>query len=271
MEDSIYKIYADQIRKIPLLSCEREKELAFRIQNGDERAKQILIKSNLRLVVSVALKYASPSFSLMDLIQEGNLGLMNAAAKFNAKFNTRFSTYAYLWIVQSITRFIRLKDTAIPLPALKEEAVRAVKNAMNELRQHFRREPTVRETAVFLNMEEQTVRDVLSYSFAVLSLDEKTDSCSGQTFSDLLVDYSACPETEVLNRITQRECEDLIRRLPPRESTVLLSRYRASVIGTKVTLQQIGRRMGLATESVRQIEVSARKKMRKVLCETQLC
>ena len=109
----------------------------------DERAKKGIF-SNLRLVVSIAFRYAVPTIPAMDIIQEGNLGLMAAAEKFDPAFNTRFSTYAYIWIVQYINRYIRLKDTAIPLPAMKEELVRAVTSASDELCRHFRKEPTVR-------------------------------------------------------------------------------------------------------------------------------
>lgn len=271
MEDKIYRMYMERLKKIPLLTREQEKELARKIQKGDAVAKQALINSNLRLVVSIALKYAGPSFSVMDLIQEGNMGLMIAVSKFCESFDTRFSTYAYAWIVQSILRFIRLKDTAIPLPAQKEEALRIVITACDELRQHFNREPTAREIAVYLNMDEQRVKKVLQYNYAVVSLDEKVGDEDGLTFSDLLIDQSECPETKVLNRISCRECENLIKRLPQKESTVLLNKYRASVLGDKITLHQLSSKMGFAPETVRQIEIRARAKMKKVLLEAEIC
>lgn len=270
MEDKIYTMYMEQITKFPLLSSEEEKELAQKIQRGEEAARQTLINSNLRLVVSVALKYSGPSFSIMDLIQEGNMGLMTAASKFCGSFNTRFSTYAYAWITQSILRFVRLKGTAIPLPAQKEERLRTVISACDELRQHFNREPTAREIAVYLNMDEAKVKKLLQYNYAVVSLDEKVGVEDGLTFSDLLIDQSECTETKVLNRISRTECENLIRRLPRKESTVLLSRYRASIFGEKITLHQIGSKLGFAPETIRQIELRARKKMRKVFNEAQI-
>ncbi|WP_428770568.1 sigma-70 family RNA polymerase sigma factor [Treponema sp. HNW] len=224
----------------------------------------------MRLVVSVALKYSGPSVSTMDLIQEGNMGLMTAASKFCESFNTRFSTYAYVWITQSILRFIRLKDTAIPLPAQKEESVRTVMAALDELRQHFHREPTAREIAVYLNMDEDKVKKLLQYNYAVVSLDERVSIEGGLTFSDLLVDQSECTETKALNRISRLECENLIRRLPRKESAVLLNKYRASIFGDKITLHQLSSKMGLAPETIRQIELRARAKMRKVLDEAQI-
>ena len=269
MDRYVYESYIKRIRKFPLLSAEREKELAHNIKNGDLRSRQELINANLRLVVSIAFKYAVPTIPAMDIIQEGNLGLMAAAEKFDPAFNTRFSTYAYIWIVQYINRYIRLKDTAIPLPAMKEELVRAVTSASEELRRHFRREPTVRELAVFLNMKGSDVQKALRYKYAFVSLDEKVNSSSETTFSDLLTDSTASPETTVLDGIARQECENLIRQLPARERFVLLNKYRASVNREKVTLHQLGRKLGVSTEAVRQIELRGRAKMRMVLsgCE----
>ena len=269
MDRYVYESYLKKIRKFPLLSAEREKELALNIKNGDREARKTLINANLRLVVSIAFRYAVPTIPAMDIIQEGNLGLMAAAEKFDPTFNTRFSTYAYIWIVQYINRYIRLKDTAIPLPAMKEELVRAVTSASDELHSHFRREPTVRELAVFLNMKESDVQKALHYKYAFVSLDEKVNSSSETTFSDLLTDSTSSPEMTVLNGIARQECENLIRRLPARERFVLLNKYRASVNREKVTLNQLGRKLGLSTEAVRQIELRGRTKMRMVLdgCE----
>ena len=269
MDRYIYESYIKRIHKFPLLSAEREKELAHNIKNGDLRSRQELINANLRLVVSIAFKYAVPTIPAMDIIQEGNLGLMAAAEKFDPAFNTRFSTYAYIWIVQYINRYIRLKDTAIPLPAMKEELVRAVTSASEELRRHFRREPTVRELAVFLNMKGSDVQKALHYKYAFVSLDEKVNSSSETTFSDLLTDSTASPETTVLDGIARQECENLIRQLPERECFVLLNKYRANMNREKVTLHQLGRKLGVSTEAVRQIELRGRTKMRMVLsgCE----
>ena len=269
MDRYVYESYIKRIRKFPLLSAEREKELAHNIKNGDLRSRQELINANLRLVVSIAFKYAVPTIPAMDIIQEGNLGLMVAAEKFDPAFNTRFSTYAYIWIVQYINRYIRLKDTAIPLPAMKEELVRAVTSASEELRRHFRREPTVRELAVFLNIKESDVQKALRYKYAFVSLEEKVNSSSDTTFSDFLTDSAASPEMTVLDGIARQECENLIRQLPERECFVLLNKYRANMNREKVTLHQLGRKLGLSTEAVRQIELRGRAKMRMVLsgCE----
>ena len=269
MDRYVYESYIKRIRKFPLLSAEREKELAHNIKNGDLRSRQELINANLRLVVSIAFKYAVPTIPAMDIIQEGNLGLMAAAEKFDPAFNTRFSTYAYIWIVQYINRYIRLKDTAIPLPAMKEELVRAVTSASEELRRHFRREPTVRELAVFLNMKESEVQKALRYKYAFVSLEEKVNSSSDTTFSDFLTDSAASPEMTVLDGIARQECENLIRQLPERECFVLLNKYRANMNREKVTLHQLGHKLGLSTEAVRQIELRGRAKMRMVLsgCE----
>ena len=269
MDRYVYESYIKRIRKFPLLSAEREKELAHNIKNGDLRSRQELINANLRLVVSIAFKYAVPTIPAMDIIQEGNLGLMAAAEKFDPAFNTRFSTYAYIWIVQYINRYIRLKDTAIPLPAMKEELVRAVTSASDELRRHFRREPTVRELAVFLNIKGSEVQKALRYKYAFVSLEEKVNSSSDTTFSDFLTDSAASPEMTVLDGIARQEYENLIRQLPERECFVLLNKYRANMNREKVTLHQLGRKLGLSTEAVRQIELRGRAKMRMVLsgCE----
>ncbi|MGI5173771.1 sigma-70 family RNA polymerase sigma factor [Treponema sp. OMZ 840] len=265
MEQNLYRMYINQIKKFPLLSPEQEKICAYKIQRGDKKAAQTLINANLRLVISIAFKYVNTSVPIMDIIQEGNMGLMTAVEKFNPSFNTRFSTYAYMWIVQHITRYIRLKDTAIPLPAMKEESIRMLVTAEEELRQHFHRNPTIRELALFLNMEEKAVEKLLQYKYAVISLEEKVDPAGEVTFSDLLPDSSESPETKILNRISQEQCENLIRLLPKRECLVLLNKYRASINGEKITLRQISYKLGISAEAVRQLEMRGRANMRKVL------
>ena len=145
MENELITPYLSQLKKYPLLSADEEKKLANSIENGDMRARNLLVQSNLRLVISIAKKYLHYKVSLCDLLQEGNIGLLIAATKFRSSFNTRFSTYAYLWIQQYMLRFIRNKNPAIQIPHRKEAEIRRIRASQDHLHQHLGRKPNVGE------------------------------------------------------------------------------------------------------------------------------
>src|SRR5574344_1739427 len=188
MENSIYKSYLNEIRRYDLLTADQEHSLADRVHLGDTEARMTLVKSNLRLVASVAKTYASPKINIMDLIQEGNLGLMTAASKYTNDFNTRFSTYAYAWILQYILRFIRNKSNPINLPHRKEEQIRALRAAKGYLEQQNGTAPTLDELACYLDLPIDYVRSLYRYAQPVCSLDNECNDDGESTIGDMISD-----------------------------------------------------------------------------------
>ena len=271
MEQTLYQTYIAQIKNITLLTAEQEKELARKIQKGDEAAKQKLVRANLRLVVSAARKYKVANFSFMDLVQEGNLALLAAASKFSANFDTRFSTYAYPCITRYISRYISLKKRTVSVPIRKTELAYMVDCAADELVQKLYREPTDREIALYLNVSEAVVRKARQYDCETFSLDAAVD-CDGNTdivFADMLSDYSFDPAEQTMSAVMRRDYEKLIKRLPSRERSVLLTKYKSFINGEKVTFRQIGRTLGITAETVRQAEKRACEQMRVILKKYQ--
>src|SRR4030042_239532 len=195
-EDTL-RAYFDQIKKNRLLTFEEELDLSRRIRRGEEAARQLLITSNLRLVVRIAKKYMTPDVSPLDLIQEGNLGLIKAASKYDDRKNVRFSTYASWWIKQAIVRALSNKRRVIRLPHRKEEKLRRINKAYNTLSQEFKRSPSSQEIANELGIKEREVDSIVSLSSAVVSLDGPTPEEHGP-LQDLLMDTSYVPHGELL-------------------------------------------------------------------------
>lgn len=265
MEQSCYKMYIEQISKYPLLTAEQEHELSKKIKAGDERAKNALINSNLRLVVSIAVKDSRSQVPLMDTIQEGNLGLLVAASKYDNTFKTRFSTYAYAWIVQYINRYANLKESIISLPALKLEKLRTIRTGTAELSHKLCRIPSIQEVSIYVGLDENIVRELKMYDYRTISIDSKINDESSKTFVDFLCDENANPELEIMHHFEQQEYIDIINELPSREREVMISRYRSFITGEKVSLHRIGKKLGLSVEATRQIEIRARIKLRPAL------
>lgn len=271
MEQTLYQTYIAQIKNIPLLTAEQEKDLARKIQKGDEAAKQKLIRANLRLVIYAARKYNAFDFSFMDLVQEGNLALMTAASKFNASFDTRFSTYAYPWIVRYISRYISLKERTVSVPIRKTELAYTVDCAAEELVQKLYREPTDREIASYLNISEALVRKARQYDCDTLSLDAlvSSDGNTDVAFGDMISDCSFDPAEQIVSAAMRHDYEKLIKRLPGRERLVLLTKYKSFIAGEKATFRQMGRELGITAETVRQAEKRACERMRVILKKYQ--
>ncbi|MFW5994811.1 MAG: sigma-70 family RNA polymerase sigma factor [Spirochaetia bacterium] len=258
-EDSV-QAYFDQIKRTPLLTSEREVELSKRIQAGDERARQELVEANLRLVVKIARAYVTSDVSLLDLIQEGNLGLMRAASKFDYRKEVRFSTYASFWIKQSITRSMSNKRRTIRLPHRKEDALRRIKRSSGVLTQRLMRTPTTEEIAEEVHMTTEEVREMLGYASSPVSLDYEINDDNG-TLYDLCEDKSYAPDCEVMKDAVRDQTQRILERLHDRERTVLQYRY-AMGGGKKYTLKRISDEMGVSPETVRQIEMRAIRKLR---------
>jgi len=263
-EDSL-KSYFDQIKKSQLLTFEEELELSRRVLSGDEEARQKLITANLRLVVRIAKKYITKDVALLDLIQEGNLGLIKAASKYDYRKHVRFSTYASWWIKQAIVRALSNKRRVIRLPHRKEEKLRKINKAYNTLSQELKRTPNNMEIAEELGLKEKEVETIVHLSGAVVSLDGPTQEESG-TLQDLIEDRSYLPERQLMENSLRERTLSFLETLKEKEKQILLRRF-AFFGGKKYTLKKIGDEMGISPETVRQIEIRALRKLREAAAE----
>ncbi len=251
--------YFDQIKKTPLLTADQEKELSRRVLKGDDEAFRQLVEANLRLVVKIAKAFMTCDLSLLDLIEEGNLGLMRAASKFDHHRNVRFSTYASWWIKQAIVRSLSNKRRAIRLPHRKEELLRKISKATSSLSQTLMREPTDAEIATEVGVETCDVRSLMGMSYAVVSLDGDSNDDSG-SLKDVFEDYSYDPGQELMRKSLREDTMRSLDLLPVKEKEILLYRYSFHG-GKRYTLKKIGDKMGISPETVRQIEIRALRRL----------
>ena len=259
-KDDLIKVYFDKIKRSPLLNFEEELDLSRRIQKGDDLARQNLIEANLRLVVRIAKNYVTPDVSLMDLIQEGNLGLIKAVSKYDFRKRVRFSTYASWWIKQSIVRSLSNKRRVIRLPHRKEEKLRKIHNIYNYLSQKLMRTPTIEEIADEMGIKSEEVSAIINLTNNVVSLDSKTSEEAG-TLQDVIEDSTFDPDKELMKKCLKEETMRFLESLVEKEKQILLYRF-SFVDGKKYTLKKIGDEMGISPETVRQIEIRALKKLK---------
>jgi RNA polymerase primary sigma factor len=266
-DDSV-KIYLQQIGRIPLLSTEEEIDLAKSIEEGSEGAKNKLVKANLRLVVSIAKKYIGRGLSFLDLIQEGNLGLIRAAEKFDYKRGYKFSTYATWWIQQAITRGIADKSRTIRLPVHMIETIGKLKKVTRDLTTELNRKPTKEEIAERMGISVSKLRLVMKATQSTISLEtplNKKEEAS--RIGDFLIDTkSDTPDTKVVQDSLTTELDKILSSLRPRERDVLRLRFGLDD-GNKRTLEEIGQLFGVSRERIRQIETRAINKLRR-LCRS---
>ncbi len=258
--DDTLREYFNQIKRTPLLTFEEELELSRRIQAGDQQARSKLIEANLRLVVKIAKSYVTSDVGFLDIVQEGNIGLIKAASKYDYRRNVRFSTYAAWWIKQSIVRSLSNKRRTIRLPHRKEEALKKIQKTFFSLSQQLSREPSTREVAEELHMQEDDIVSVLNVSGSVASLDSEIGNDSG-TLMDLFEDYSFTPDRQLFEKDVHDETLKFLEHLVGKERRILLYRY-SFLGGKKYTLKRIGEELGISPETVRQIEMRAIKKLR---------
>ena len=258
-EDNL-KAYFSQIKKAKLLTFEEELDLSRRIQAGDEQARTLLIESNLRLVVRIAKSYLTPEVSILDLIQEGNLGLMRAASKYDFRKQVRFSTYASWWIKQSIVRSLSNKKRVIRLPHRQEEKLRKINKVYNTLSQVLMREPTLLEIAEEIGLQEDEVASIINSSVSVASLDSSLSGDSG-SLHDVVEDQAFNPELELMQKTLREDTLKFLDGLQEKERQILLYRF-SFASGKRYTLKKIGDELGISPETVRQIEIRALKKLR---------
>ena len=253
--------YFDQIKRTPLLSFEEEIELSKRIQRSDDAAKQRLIEANLRLVVKIAKGFLTNDVALLDLVQEGNLGLIRAASKYDYRKNVRFSTYASWWIKQAISRALSNKRRPIRLPHRKENALRKIQRAQTVLSQSLMREPTNLEIGKEVGLDCAEVEKICGLANTMVSLDSEINDEDSGTFHDVFEDYSYSPDAVLMKDSMREETLRFLDRLKERERQILLHRF-AFVGGKKHTLKSISEEMGISPETVRQIEIRALKRLR---------
>ncbi|HUX37239.1 MAG TPA: RNA polymerase sigma factor RpoD/SigA [Rectinemataceae bacterium] len=257
--ESILDSYYAGIKRIPLLDADDEQELSRRIAQGDEGARQKLIEANLRLVIKIARAYITPDMPLLDLIQEGNVGLIKAAEKFDGRRKVRFSTYASWWIKQTITRALVNSRRTIRLPHRKEELLRRIQRSYNLLTQRLQREPFDAEVAAELRVPVSAVTELRSFSAAVVSLESDLDDESGGVI-DVYEDWSYSPDTAIIAENMREETARMLTLLMEKERRILM--YRFELSGERRTLKTIGDELGISPETVRQIEKRALRKLR---------
>ena len=260
-DDSV-KMYLKDIGKVPLLSAEREVELAKRMEQGDEEAKRILSEANLRLVVSIAKRYVGRGMQFLDLIQEGNLGLMKAVEKFDYTKGFKFSTYATWWIRQAITRAIADQARTIRIPVHMVETINKQVRATRQLLQKLGREPTPEEIAEHLGCTVERVRDIQKIAQDPVSLETPIGEEEDSHLGDFIEDNSAAsPAEKAESRMLREQLLQVLDTLTPRENEVLLMRYGLRD-GRPKTLEEVGKEFNVTRERIRQIEAKALRKLR---------
>ena len=260
--DDPVRMYLKEIGKVPLLSSDEEIELAERMHNGDETAKKRLSEANLRLVVSIAKRYVGRGMLFLDLIQEGNLGLIKAVEKFDYTKGYKFSTYATWWIRQAITRAIADQARTIRIPVHMVETINKLIRANRTLVQQLGREPTVAELSKELDMPEDKVREIQRIAMDPVSLEtpigEEDDSHLGDFIED---DKAAAPQDVATFTILKEQLMAILDTLTPREEMVLRLRYGLDD-GHPRTLEEVGKEFHVTRERIRQIEAKALRKLR---------
>ena len=260
--DDPVRMYLRDIGKVPLLTPEREKELAQRMAEGDEDAMDELVQANLRLVVSIAKRYASKGMPFLDLIQEGTLGLMKAATKFDHTKGNRFSTYATWWIRQAITRAIADQARIIRIPVHMVETIHKVSRMQRQMQQELGREPTAAEIGEKIGMSADKVREAMRSALDPVSLEtpigEEEDSSIGDFISD---DDQLTPAEEASASILREVIERELDTLTPREAHVIRLRF-GLYDGRIRTLEEVGEEFDITRERIRQIQSKALRKLR---------
>jgi RNA polymerase primary sigma factor len=251
------QLFMQEIGRYPLLTKEEEIELAQRIERGDHEAKDQMINSNLRLVVSIAKRYQGHGLSLLDLIQEGIIGLIRAVEKFDWRKGFKFSTYATWWIRQAVQRGVANKSREIRVPVHIVEREQRISRAERDLAPRLGRMPTDEEIAEAARITVAQVGEVRAAARAVTSLDKPISEASGTTFQELLAGDEEDVEQEVTVNLAQAALRDALDDLPDREREVLKRRYGLNGERDPESLEEIGRGLGLTRERVRQIEADA--------------
>jgi len=256
------KMYLKEIGKISLLTPSRERELARRAQKGEPKAKEELITANLRLVVSIAKRYIGRGLTFLDLIQEGNIGLIKAVEKFDWKKGYKFSTYATWWIRQAITRAIADQARTIRVPVHMVETINKLNKVIREHLQDFGEYPTIEELGHLTGKTPEKIEEILAASKETVSLESPISGDEESTMGDFIHDDSMeQPEEAAMKMLLREQIDQILDTLSPREAMVLKMRY-GLLDGKTKTLEEVGQFFNVTRERIRQIEVKALRKLR---------
>ncbi|MDQ5982854.1 MAG: polymerase primary sigma factor [Patescibacteria group bacterium] len=266
ISDDSVRLYLREIGKIPLLNSEEELELAKKVVAGDKRAKDKMAEANMRLVVSIAKRYSGRGLDFLDLIQEGNTGLLRAVEKFDPDKGFKFSTYATWWIRQAITRAIADQARTIRIPVHMVETINKLLRTQRRMTQELNREPTIEELAKELEMEPDKVEYVIKIKQDITSLDagvgrdgEDEDSVLGDFIED---EDGATPEESATNQLLKEQVQAVLSTLSDREQKIIKMRFGLEN-GKSHTLEEVGQEFAVTRERIRQIEAKALAKLRK--------
>jgi RNA polymerase primary sigma factor len=255
------QLFLNEAGRYPLLTAAQEVELSKRIERGDKEAKDLMVNSNLRLVVSIAKKYQGHGLSLLDLIQEGIIGLIRAAEKFDYRKGFKFSTYATWWIRQAVQRGVANKARTIRIPVHIVEREQKISRAERELVATLERAPTDEEVAKKAKLPIKQVREVRSAARAVASLDKPVGEDDSAAFGDLFASEERGPAEQVELQLTEIALHSAVAELPEREQRILKLRYGLNGTEDPKSLEEIGRIMGITRERVRQLEAEALRRL----------
>ncbi len=259
------KAYLKDIRHIPLLKPEEEITIAKKIKRGDKKAREQMIRSNLRLVINIAKKYMNLGIPLSDLIEEGNIGLMRAVDKFEPSKGFRFSTYAAWWIKQSISRSIIDQGKMIRIPVYMNEEIAKCKKVTEELTHNLKRRPRASEVAKKLQVSVEKVREINQWVAKMASLDAPIGEDGEGQVKDLIEDENLMsPDEELEDFFNKERAKELLGMMSKRERQILDMRFGISD-GNRYTLAAIAKKMGVSRERIRQLEAAAIKKLRKII------
>ena len=263
------RLYLKDIKRLPLLTPKEEIELARKIKKGDNHARQKMIKSNLRLVINIAKKYSYLGVPMLDLIEEGNLGLMKAVEKFNHRKGYRFSTYAAWWIKQYITRAIANQGKTIRIPVYVVELLMRFKKISEQLSHKFKRKPRLREIGKKMRIPIKRVKQLNKMAGAVSSLNAPIGESGTTEFMDLLEDEKITTSiNELSNFLLHERIRELLRKMSPREQKIIELRFGLKD-GVRHTLRETAGNFGITRERVRQIENAAKRKLRDLMLQQE--
>ena len=266
VSDDSVRLYLREIGKIPLLSSEEELELAQRVIAGDKKAKDKMAEANMRLVVSIAKRYSGRGLDFLDLIQEGNTGLLRAVEKFDPDKGFKFSTYATWWIRQAITRAIADQARTIRIPVHMVETINKLLRTQRRMTQELNREPTIEELAKELEMEPEKIEYVIKIKQDISSLDagvgrdgDEEESVLGDFIED---EDTISPEDSATNQLLKEKVQEVLSSLSDREQKIVRMRFGLDT-GKSHTLEEVGQEFAVTRERIRQIEAKALAKLRK--------
>lgn len=264
ISDDSVRLYLREIGKIPLLSPEEELALAHKVKEGDKTAKDKMAEANMRLVVSIAKRYSGRGLDFLDLIQEGNTGLLRAVEKFDPDKGFKFSTYATWWIRQAITRAIADQARTIRIPVHMVETINKLLRTQRRLTQELNREPTVEELAAEMEMEPEKIEYVMKIKQDITSLDANVrDDDDDSVLGDFIEDEEAqSPEEAATTQLLKEQVKDMLSVLTEREQKILKMRFGLED-GKSHTLEEVGQEFSVTRERIRQIEAKALSKLRK--------